>query len=76
MKQIYYDSQAMITLPSNSTLVNKHDVNSMACLTGNFDYELEACVMGGFKNTALIYDVRLLLNQVILFFLFYIIESL
>lgn len=42
----------MIPPPSNSTLVNEHDVDKLACLTGNSVYENAAFLSEGFKNTS------------------------
>ena len=39
----------MIAPPSNSTLVNKHDVDNLACLTGNSVYVNVEFLREGFK---------------------------
>ena len=46
----------MIAAPSNSTLVTKHDVDSLACLTGNSVYDNIEFLREGFK-ISLIYDI-------------------
>ena len=43
----------MIAPPSNSTLVTKHDVDSLACLTGNSVYDNVEFLREGFKISLL-----------------------